>query len=181
MAEDEADLVWRAQAGDRAAFGELTERHQRTVFRFLVGYVADHHAAEELTQETLLRAFRRIRDLEEADRARAWFVAIARNLARRWLRRRRPAPEPLEADTPALAPDPAPDERAATAMRALALLRPADREVLVLFELEGLSHARIAAITGDSESALRNRLMRARRRLRAIVEKMERESHYGER
>ncbi|KPJ70472.1 MAG: hypothetical protein AMS14_10610, partial [Planctomycetes bacterium DG_20] len=85
VAGGDAELVRRAQAGDREAFGRLAERHQQALFRFVVGLVTDHHAAEELTQETLLRAFRRVRHLQDPERVRAWLVAIARNLARRWL------------------------------------------------------------------------------------------------
>jgi len=167
----EAELVRRAQTGDREAFGRLAEHHQRAVFRFLVGLVADHHAAEELTQETLLRAFRRIGDLRNPERMRVWLVAIARNLARRWLRRhRRRSVAVLDPQTPAPASNPRRDERVAAVTQALARLKPAEREVLVLFEMEGLSHAEIAAITGATESALRNRLMRAKRKLRRMLE-----------
>jgi len=166
------ELVRRAQDGDRDAFGYLAERHQDAVFRFLAGYVGDHHAAEELAQEALLRGYRWIHQLQYSDGARAWLISIARNLARRWLRRHtRRRTVSLPADLQASEGRSATAERFDAVLRALAGLRAADREVVVLFELDGLSYVEIATITGRSEPALRSRLMRARRRLRAILEK----------
>jgi RNA polymerase sigma-70 factor (ECF subfamily) len=166
--QGEIELVRRAQAGDREAFGLLAEQHQRTLFRFLFGMVADHHAAEELTQEMLLRVFPRIRDLENPAGALVWLLAIGRNLGRKWLRRRRRV-IPLDPETPAPGPDRRKDERLADVLEALRRLKPADREVLMLCEVEGLPHSDVAAITGQTETALRSRLMRARRRLQALL------------
>jgi RNA polymerase sigma-70 factor (ECF subfamily) len=170
LGDDEAGLVRQAQAGDRLAFGRLAERHERGLFRFLVGLVTDADAAEELTQETLIRAWLRLCDLQDPEHLRAWLAAIARNLARRRLTpRRRARTESLDPDLPAPTREPISDEVDGL-RRALARLTADEREVLLLFDVEGLSHAEIALITGRSETALRSRLMRARRHLKDLLE-----------
>jgi RNA polymerase sigma-70 factor (ECF subfamily) len=74
-------LVKAAQAGEMAAFGELFDRYYDVVFRFVLFRMGDRTLAEDITQETFVRALRRITSVSYQGRdIGAWFVTIARNL-----------------------------------------------------------------------------------------------------
>ena len=96
MGEDEVALVGRARNGDRAAFDELIRRTSRLVYARLYLDTGDAHLAEDLLQETLLRAFRSIHRLYDAAGFRSWLVTIAQNVqldaGRRATRQKRTAP-----------------------------------------------------------------------------------------
>jgi len=81
MTDPEEALVRRARSGDRAAFEELVRRTSRLVFARLYLETGDSHRAEDLLQETLLTAFRSIRELGEARAFRPWLLRIAQNTA----------------------------------------------------------------------------------------------------
>src|SRR5205085_6739694 len=96
MGEQDVALVRRARDGDRAAFDELVRRTSRLVYARLVLDTGDSHRAEDLLQETLLRAYRSIRQLADAKQFRPWLLAIAHNVltdaARREARLKRAEP-----------------------------------------------------------------------------------------
>src|SRR5262249_16905067 len=96
MTDAEIDLVQSAQRGDRAAFDELVRRTSRLVFARLYLETGDTHRAEDLSQETLLLAFRSLDELKEPRNFRTWLLKIAQNVAidaaRRELRRKRATP-----------------------------------------------------------------------------------------
>src|SRR5438128_4150248 len=77
----EEALVRSAREGDRAAFEELVRRTSRLVFARLYLETGDTHQAEDLLQETLLRAFRSLRELAEPSGFRSWLLRIAQNAA----------------------------------------------------------------------------------------------------
>ena len=81
MTDSEAALVRSARRGDRAAFEELVRRTSRLVFARLYLETGDAHRAEDLLQETLLLAFRRIGELDQPAGFRAWLLKIAQNVA----------------------------------------------------------------------------------------------------
>jgi RNA polymerase sigma-70 factor (ECF subfamily) len=88
-AASDATLVRASMAGDRSAFAQLVRRHHRRVRGLAILLVPDAHAAEDVIQETFLRAYRGLRDCADPDRFGAWVSGIARNHAREWLRSRR--------------------------------------------------------------------------------------------
>jgi RNA polymerase sigma-70 factor (ECF subfamily) len=96
MTDAELVLVQNAKSGDRAAFEELVRRTSRLVFARLYLDTGDTHRAEDLLQETLLSAFRRIYELADPRKFRAWLLIIAQNVAidatRHDLRKKRAAP-----------------------------------------------------------------------------------------
>lgn len=174
-AEIDAELLSRVARGDRAAFACLVRRHSAPVLRFARSLV-DAGSAEDVLQETFLAAYRKADTFRGAESARAWLLAIARNAARRLHRR----PSPVLADEEALAElgaragwgqTPSPlaaaegaelRERLAAALERLA---PADREAIVLRDLEGLTTAETAQVLGIRPGAVKTRLHRARLRL----------------
>jgi RNA polymerase sigma-70 factor (ECF subfamily) len=93
MTDAEIDLVRSAQRGDRAAFEELVRRTSRLVFARLYLETGDTHRAEDLSQETLLLAFRSLDELTEPRNFRTWLLKIAQHVAidaaRRELRTKR--------------------------------------------------------------------------------------------
>lgn len=91
MSDDE--LVELARGGDRAAFGELVERHQQSVFRTALAGLRSRQEAEEVVQDTMVAAFHELDRFRGASSFRTWLLAIAWNRARdrrrlvnRWVR-----------------------------------------------------------------------------------------------
>jgi len=171
----EAVTVARARDGDRQAFATLVRAHQDRVFRFLLRLVDDRDEAMDLTQETFLRSFRALAEWRPEAPFRAWLFRIARNLAFDLLRRRERvgfvgfddlAPVDGAAHWPDTAPRPEQrldDRRNLAALeRALRDLPAAQREVLLLHELEGMSYAEMAATLEINTGTVRSRLARAR-------------------
>src|SRR5499433_4021290 len=83
-----ADLVTRVCAGDAEAFRLIFERYSRPVISFIYDMVNDRSLAEELTQETFVRAYRAIRTMRRDTKLSTWLFGIARNVARESLRAR---------------------------------------------------------------------------------------------
>ena len=146
----------------RAQVDDLFARYREPVFRFLRRLLRDGAAAEDLTQETFLRAMRG--SYQSNGHERAWIFQIARNLARDQARAwaRRPATEVFEDVA-----GPGTDRALVLALdAALASLEHDDREVFLLKEVAGLSYAEIAEACGLSSDAVRSRLHRTRLTLR---------------
>jgi RNA polymerase sigma-70 factor (ECF subfamily) len=128
---------------------------------------------DDLFQEAALRAFDRLGDLRDESRFRSWFFAILLSVHRErhrrdFWRRFLPLQDASEPTRPAEADRVDGAERMA---RALGTLSPKEREAIVLFELEGFTLDEIAGAQGDSLSAVKSRLARARERLRRHYEK----------
>jgi RNA polymerase sigma-70 factor (ECF subfamily) len=170
---DEATLVVRAQEGDARAFELLARRHQATLYRVAVRVMGDPAEAEDALQEALLDAWRRIGRFRGGSAFSTWMYRVVTNRCLGMLRRRRPVPvEEIEAPAPARdSPERAAERDAGMAAlgRALALLPDEQRVCWVLREMEGLSYADIAEITGASEDAVRGRIHRARTRLAEMM------------
>ncbi|HKP19008.1 MAG TPA: bifunctional nuclease domain-containing protein [Gaiellaceae bacterium] len=164
MRNDDVTLVGRALAGDRAAFGELVERHRPRVRALAFAVVGGREEADDVVQEALLRAYLGLGSLRDPARFGSWLGTIAVNLAR--MRRRRPARETMPLDELAAA---APDDPELGVGEALAELPPDARELLVLHYVEGVPCAELAEQLGVSAGAVRVRLHRARGRLRTLL------------
>src|SRR5919106_4026351 len=113
---DEARLVERSQAGDRQAFEELVRRHADRLYAVVLRFVADVDEAEEVTQETFLRAWRSIDKFERRSQFFTWLYRIGINEAKRRAERRPPAGTVTSLDDSPL--DEAPDWSDAPELRA---------------------------------------------------------------
>lgn len=189
MSEPSEDdlLILRAAAGDKAAFGGLVDRHGRAILRVARAFTSSDAEAEDIVQETFLAALRSAATFQpSAGSARTWLFAIARNAARHAKRRSREVPSPALDDSPLLDlglaagwGGEAPDLRLQRAegedrlARAVATLAPADREILVLRDIEGLGGEETAALLGVGLPAMKSRLHRARLRLMAVLREQE--------
>lgn len=162
-------LVVRCQLGDRPAFDELVERWHGPLWRYLRGLFADHDAAAETLQDAWLRILRALPRLREPARLRPWLFTIARRTAMDRLRRQYSEPPSMPIDevdvaAPADAQDAAAD--LASMHDEIERMPLVEREVLVLFHLEGLTLEELAAVLGTPVGTIKSRLFRARRLLR---------------
>ncbi len=151
-----------------AAYRETIDELYRYVSRHSCG---DRALAEDVTQETWLRAVREWRRRGPPDRPLAWLITVARNLLASYYRRRRPAP--LESVSPAEVLAAADNGRAAESAEvsavvchALARLPAAQARLLEAFHFEDRRTSQLADAFGLSERAVEGRLRRARERLR---------------
>ena len=172
---ERASLVRRAQAGDTSAFAEIARRSGRAVYAIALSHVGRPADAEDVAQTVLLAALENIDSCRDPESFDAWLFTIARNRARRALVRRKLrdvfAGPPEEA--PEHAADPVDVARRDALLRALAALPSRSREVVLLHDLEGYSHTEIAAALSLTEEASRQHLSRARKELRAQIERTE--------
>lgn len=128
------------------------------LYRFVAASGRDHHLAEDIVQETLLRAQRETKDVRDP---RAWCFTVALNLLRSHFRRKRWLPL-RAADTVEGWEFTERHETRDAVHRALAALRPEQRTALLLHTLAGFTHAEIATMQGISEAAARQRVHRGR-------------------
>lgn len=172
-------LVRAAQDGDTEAFGQLFDRYHDTVFRFILFRLGDRPAAEDLTQETFVRAYRRITSVSYQGRdIGAWFVTIARNLVLDHVKSSRYRLESSTAEVADVAPSsfrPGPESEViagathAELLRCVARLGDDQQECIALRFLQGLSVAETAEIMGRNEGAVKALQHRAVRRLAQLL------------
>jgi RNA polymerase sigma-70 factor (ECF subfamily) len=179
-AADERALLCGALAGDRDAARTLIERHQHAVGgllqRVLRGSQLDA-LAEDLAQETFLRAFAALARFDPDGPARfsTWLLTIATRLALQAIARRRVGTEPFDEHaiaSPVAAPDESPDRArlGACIERAVGALAPGYRAVFVLREYHGLDYGEIARALDLDLGTVKSRLSRARAALKVALE-----------
>ena len=175
----EEQLVARARAGEREAFEELVREHADRLHAVVLRVCGSTHEAEEITQETFLRAWRSLERFEGRSRFFTWLYRIGVNETKRRLERRGRGPRTASLEDPAVEvadQRPGPHGRAESGELQRALERailglPVEyRMPLVLRDVEGLSTAEAAAIMELGEAAFKSRLHRARLAVRAAVE-----------
>lgn len=167
---DELDLIRAAARGDARAQAILVRANLARVHSVAYRIVLDAQIAEDIAQETFLRAWKALPGWEPRARLSTWLHTVALNLARDHLRRKREALSdalPERIDT-ALRPDERLDQsqRIARMETAIASLPERQREALTLCAMEGHTNISAAEIMGVSVEALESLLARARRRLK---------------
>lgn len=171
---DEAALVAQALAGEHEALGVLVTRYAPSVRRVTRAILGDAAEADDAAQDGFLLALLK---LDQFDRTRAfgpWLMRVVTNAAidrgrRRRIRRTRALEDDVAASTPA--PDVQVERRALgeRLQAALAQLPERYRTAIVLFDVEGYSHAEIAAMLGVARGTVRSAVFHARRRLRRLL------------
>jgi RNA polymerase sigma-70 factor (ECF subfamily) len=172
-AADSRALVAGLARGDSRAFDAVYDRHRAPLYAFLVRLTGSVPLAEDLLQETWLRLARHSRELPASTELRPWLFTVARNLYRshrRWALLDAGRLRELGLLPAATPPGPF-DAAAESAARheleaALAVLPLDQREVLLLCSVSGFEPAEAARILGISPEATRQRLSRARARMR---------------
>ena len=171
---DEADLVAQTLAGERAAFGVLVERYAPQARRVARAVLGDPDEADDAAQDGFLSALVKLGQYDARRPFGPWLMRIVANAATDRRRRRQVRRvEPL--DPGLVGGGPRPDTEAVRSelgerlRTALAELPPRRRTAVVLFDVEGYSHAEIAGMLGIPEGTVRSEVFHARRRLRALL------------
>ena len=174
-----ADLVSRACRGDQEAFRLIFERYSRPVISFIYDQVSDRELAEELTQETFVRAYRGLHTLRAETKLSTWLFGIAKNVARESLRARQRTNQQVDLDDKLVlnlsdrGPVPVKQllnkELNEVIQNSLALLDEDKRLVFTLKVFQQCSYEEIAEITGFSIPKLKTDLHRARTEMRRRV------------
>lgn len=172
--EDDAALVASTVAGDRAAFGVLVERYAGQARRVARAVLGDPDDADDAAQDGFLSALVKLAQYDARRPFGPWLMRIVANAATDRRRRRNVRrAEPLDASL--VGGGPRPDamavrselgERLRAALKDLPERR---RTAVVLFDVEGYSHAEIARILGIPEGTVRSEVFHARRRLRTLL------------
>jgi RNA polymerase sigma-70 factor (ECF subfamily) len=179
---DEAALVAQARLGDTGAFTELAERYQRNIFRLAQNITQNREDAEDVLQETFLKAYQHLPDFEGHSKFYTWIVRIAVNEALMKLRKRKWdktvwLDEPVSVGEDAVAREIAvwednPEQRYSQEElrdildKAVNGLAAPYRTVFALRDMEGLSTEETAQALELSIPAVKSRLLRARLQLR---------------
>lgn len=181
----DAELVARSMSGDEAAYAALVRRHYRAAFAVALAHTGHRSDAEDVCHDAFVRAAARLEDCRHPDRYVHWLCTIVRNQAHNYVKRafiRRTTA--LTPETVASPDDPARSMELAELRdqlgQALAALTPAQREVVLLHDLEGWSHGDIAKSVGTSEGMSRQHLFHARRRLRQLLGADTSREHFNE-
>ncbi|MGI8856559.1 MAG: RNA polymerase sigma factor [Thermomicrobiales bacterium] len=170
------EMVWveRARKGDMAAFEMLLRRYERQIFAFTYRMMGGNAAdADDLTQETFIKAYRALDRTSELLHISAWLHRIAANSCRdEWRRRRRAGCQPWDAvvHEPMLPSRPEENPESLVLQKEadervqaiLNRMKPRNKQALVLREYGGLSCEEIGAIMGISHKAVKSTLFRAR-------------------
>lgn len=175
---DEPALVERARRGDEAAWEALVTRYQQPVFRLAYLLTHDADEAEDIAQETFIRAFRALHTFDAARPLRPWLLQIAANLARN---RRRSLARYVQAvtrfvrgeaeTTTSLGERAGEQWEAQTLREAITALPRADQEIMYARYFLDLSEAETAATFGIAAGTVKSRLHRALARLRVVVDR----------
>jgi RNA polymerase sigma-70 factor (ECF subfamily) len=187
---DEFDLE-ALRSGDRAEFARLVDAHYELIYRLAIKMVSDAQDAEDILQETFIKAFRHLQGFDGRSSLSTWLYRIATNEALMFLRRRKPEQysidDPLETDEGEIVPVQIvdwcclPEEELMSAEarlhldQAVANLPPSLRVVFILRDVQRLSTREVSEVLNLSESAVKTRLSRARLRLREDLTR-----YYGE-
>ncbi|MEY2878744.1 MAG: hypothetical protein RLZZ15_1124 [Verrucomicrobiota bacterium] len=171
VSADEAALVRAAAAGDTRAFGELVRAHQGRVFNFLRQMLRHQQDAEDLAQQTFLKAHRNLARFDHNRPIVNWLLTIARNTALNHFRDQKKWDE-IPADAASAEPSPArqAEQREQTEnlwARARAILGPREYEVMWLRFAEEMSTRETAATVGLTETHVKVIIFRARQALLA--------------
>ena len=178
--EDDVQLIHAVLSGDDSAFNILVEKYQDSIHALAWQKVGDFHYAEEITQDTFLKAYQKLLTLKDPNLFSNWLYKIATRCCLNWLRKHKSVKQlqSLE-DTPVAEvaqsnydryvseqrEAEATERQRETVEKLLAKLPEGQRSVVTLHFLGEMKHAEIGEFLGISEEAVRTRLHRARKRL----------------
>ena len=161
-------------------FALLFEEYSAPIYNYVLRMVGDHDRAADITQDTFIKAYRKLDTVTEATSTRSWLYRIATNTAIDDMRRRRllvrasdDDDQPAFANEPDRGPGPEAQVMAGTlderVQRALMTLRPNHRQCLLLSDLEDMAPQQIGEVMGISYAAVRTLLCRARGEMRRAL------------
>ena len=179
MKNDDVELIRRTLAGDNNAFSELVEKYQKQVHALAWRKIGDFHIAEDITQDTFLKAYQRLHTLKEPHRFAGWLYVIATRRCLALFRQKRLQTQVIEnIDTPVSNKDAysqhIAEEQAKTIVKEqqevvkklLATLKESDRTVITLHYFGEMTCEEMSEFLGVSANTIKSRLRRARNRLK---------------
>ena len=190
--EDDVQLIRKILSGDDAAFGILVEKYQKSVHALAWRKVQDFHYAEEIMQDTFLRAYKKLPTLKNPDQFAGWLHVIANRLCIDWVRSQKSVMQSIE-DTPVEEIEESSythhiSEQRMTkrteryhelVKKLLERLPENERAVVTLFYLDEMSTKEIGKFMGVSVNTITSRLQRARKRLQTDQEPLAQEFFDG--
>jgi RNA polymerase sigma-70 factor (ECF subfamily) len=167
-------LVRRTLEGDARAFTELVDRHAAACLRFAGRMLGDRSEAEDVAQETFLRAFKALEAYDDRLPFRTWLFSILINRCRTMMSQRMRRERRVVFDNGALERSSVEAAQSSMELReelnhAIAALSPEQREAFLLRHVEELSYEEIMSVTGAGMSALKMRVKRACERLQQLL------------
>ena len=179
MTNEDVGLVRHALAGDETAFATLVEKYQKQVHALAWRTIGDFHIAQDIMQETFLKAYQKLATLEDPQRFSGWLNAIATRRCLAWFREKRLSSELAENINIAMRHDDpysgylageqakeASQELREIVKKWLTKLRESERTVVTLHYFDGMSCEEIAAFLDVTTNTIKSRLNRARNRLK---------------
>ena len=179
MKNNDVELIQRVLSGDDTAFSVLVRKYQKSVHALAWRKVGDFHIAEDITQETFLKAYQKLSTLKEPQRFSGWLYVIAANRCKAWFRKKRLLTQSLEdASSAELEKSTysgyviAENERTTAEIRRevvkklLTKLQESERTVITLYYLGEMTYEEISEFLGVSVGAIKTRVYRARQRLK---------------
>lgn len=178
------ELIQQAREGNADAFGILVRRHQKRIFRLAVHMLRDTTEAEDVTQETFVRAYQALARFKGESQPYTWLYRIAVNLSLNIIRTRKPRRHVTGDDDPRVdawlasrtspaSKDPSAKseehELAAAVCEGIDRLSDTLRTTLVLVSVDGMGHAQAAEVLGCPEGTVAWRVHEARRKLRSYL------------
>lgn len=174
LPKEEAEWIRAAQSGDRDAFAHLLERYWDRLYRWLYHLTRDRHAAEDLTQETFLKALGAMNSFRPGTNFRAWIFRIGKNNFVNQKRAEKRTKHQLPED--AASPEVGGVETTTENREALEVVGKAVADLPVDFRMalllrveEGLSFREVAKILDTTEETARWRVFKARQKLLKVL------------
>ena len=179
MKNDDAQLIQRVLEGDDTAFSVLVRKYQKSVHALAWRKIGDFHIAEDITQETFLKAYQKLSTLKEPQSFAGWLYVIAANYCSTWHRKKRLWTQSLENTNSAALERTtysgyivAENERVAmetqreVVKKLFAKLQESERTVITLYYLGEMNYEEISRFLGVSVGTVKTRIYRARQRLK---------------
>lgn len=178
--DEEPALVKKAKRGDRSAFSRLVKLHQRRIYNLIYRFCRDHDTADELAQETFVKAYMSLDSFREEYRFSSWIGTIATNLTYNYLKRQKRQVSTQDYPIEEIIADPNPGADPSRSLsdketmirleEEVEKLPPEYKAVFILRVHEELSYDEIAKKLGIELGTVMSRLFRARSRLKKALE-----------
>ncbi len=178
MEKDDVQLIHSTLSGDDAAFSTLVQKYQKSVHALVWRKIGDFHHAEEITQDTFLRAYKKLSTLKDPNQFAGWLYVIANRLCINWMRKKKPVVQSLEGTSAGEIEKysyihyvsehretEAAERRREIVKELLARLPESERTVVTLYYLGEMNAKEIGKFLGVSVKTIHSRLHRARKRL----------------
>ena len=179
MKNDDPELIQRVLDGDDTAFSVLVRKYQKSVHALAWRKIGDFHIAEDITQDTFLKAYQKLSTLKKPQRFASWLYVIAANHCSTWLRKKRLWTQSLE-DTNSVQLEKATysgyvieenermmvETQREVVKKLLAKLQESDRTIITLYYFGGMTYQEISKFLGVSVGAIKTRVYRVQQRLK---------------